>query len=286
MRSRMVSKPLSERERRSSFHTTSVSPGAEIVRHYTFSPEDLALIRRRRRDANRLGFAVLLAYLRFPGRVRGAAEVPPANMLSFIAGQLGCDLTTLDGYARREETRWEHLGELQAYLGVRPFQREDYRVVTKVAVEQATGTDRGHAIVSAMVTDLRQRGVILPAALELERIGKPKTGAFQPIATPLLPLDTAEPSALPWFQSSEVFVPIRGVASTSTPATLSICALERTAMMARTSTTEISWRVCRRRMRRNYRMAPIRREIGHRERTSIYSYHRSQPAVVVVSRSA
>ena len=143
---------------------------AEIVRHYTFSPEDLALIRRRRRDANRLGFAVLLAYLRFPGRVRGVAEVPPANTLSFIAGQLGCNLTALDGYARREENRWEHLGELQAYLGVRPFQREDYRAVTKVAVEQATGTDRGHAIVSAMVTDLRQRGVILPAALELERI--------------------------------------------------------------------------------------------------------------------
>jgi hypothetical protein len=131
---------------------------AEIVRHYTFSPEDLALIRRRRRDANRLGFAVHLAYLRFPGRARSAAEVPPANMLGFIADQLGCELTALDNYARREETRWEHLGELQAYLGVRPFLREDYRAVTKVAIEQATGTDRGHAIVSAMITDLRQRG--------------------------------------------------------------------------------------------------------------------------------
>jgi hypothetical protein len=38
---------------------------AAIVRHYTFSPDDLALIRQRRRDANRLGFAVHLAYLRF-----------------------------------------------------------------------------------------------------------------------------------------------------------------------------------------------------------------------------
>jgi Domain of unknown function (DUF4158) len=28
---------------------------AAIVRHYTFSPDDLALIRQRRRDANRLG---------------------------------------------------------------------------------------------------------------------------------------------------------------------------------------------------------------------------------------
>ena len=30
-----------------------------IVRHYTFSIEDLALIRQRRRNANRFGFAVL-----------------------------------------------------------------------------------------------------------------------------------------------------------------------------------------------------------------------------------
>jgi hypothetical protein len=37
---------------------------AAIVRHYTFSMEDLAQIRQRRRDANRLGFAVHLAYLR------------------------------------------------------------------------------------------------------------------------------------------------------------------------------------------------------------------------------
>ena len=50
---------------------------AAIVRHHTFSPEDLALIRQRRRAANRLGFAVHLAYLRFPGRVLGVEETPP-----------------------------------------------------------------------------------------------------------------------------------------------------------------------------------------------------------------
>ena len=50
---------------------------AAIIRHYTLSPDDLALIRRRRRDANRLGFAVHLAYQRFPGRVLGIDETPP-----------------------------------------------------------------------------------------------------------------------------------------------------------------------------------------------------------------
>jgi hypothetical protein len=32
-----------------------------IVRHYTFSIEDVALIRQRRRNANRFGFAVALS---------------------------------------------------------------------------------------------------------------------------------------------------------------------------------------------------------------------------------
>jgi TnpA family transposase len=59
-----------------------------IVRHYTFSIEDVTLIQQRRRNANRLGFAVHLAYLRFPGRVLGPKETPPAHMLAFIADQL------------------------------------------------------------------------------------------------------------------------------------------------------------------------------------------------------
>jgi TnpA family transposase len=40
----------------------------EFARHYTFTETDLSLIRQRRGDANRLGFAVQLCLLRFPGR--------------------------------------------------------------------------------------------------------------------------------------------------------------------------------------------------------------------------
>jgi len=144
---------------------------AAIVRHYTFSDEDLALIRRRRREANRLGFAVHLAYLRFPGRALGAEEIPPPDMLAFIASQIECEPTAFAAYAHRNETRWEHLGELQTYLDVRPFRREDSRAVTHVAIEQATGSDRGDAIVSAMIEHLRERRILLPAAVTLEKVG-------------------------------------------------------------------------------------------------------------------
>jgi TnpA family transposase len=143
---------------------------AMIVRHYTLSPEDLALIRKRRRAANRLGFALHLAYLRFPGRVLGADETPPADMLAFIAAQIGCDPAEFAAYAHRNETRWEHLGELQTYLDVRPFRREDTRAVAHIAIEQANGSDRGDAIVSAMIAYLREQGVLLPSSSELERV--------------------------------------------------------------------------------------------------------------------
>src|ERR1035441_9432903 len=50
------------------------TPETGMVRHYTLSSEDLALIDRRRGDANRLGFALMLCYLRFPGRILGPPE--------------------------------------------------------------------------------------------------------------------------------------------------------------------------------------------------------------------
>ena len=143
---------------------------AAIVRHYTLSSEDLALIRERRRAANRLGFAVNLAYMRYPGRVLGVEETPPPDMLSFIAAQIVCDPADFSGYAQRAETRREHFGELQAYLGVRPLRRDDVRAVAHVAIEQAAGSDRGDVIVSAMIAHLRERGILLPSPRELERL--------------------------------------------------------------------------------------------------------------------
>ena len=53
---------------------TPASDERGMVRHYTLSSEDLALINRRRGDPNRLGFALILCYLRFPGRILQQGE--------------------------------------------------------------------------------------------------------------------------------------------------------------------------------------------------------------------
>ena len=59
-----------------------------IIRHYTLSPADLALIRRGRGDHHRLGYALMLCYLRHPGRPLRAGETPPTELVSFVADQI------------------------------------------------------------------------------------------------------------------------------------------------------------------------------------------------------
>src|ERR1700730_3911350 len=56
----------------------------ELVRHYTLFAADLAAIRRCRGDHNRLGHALMLCYLRHPGRPLRAGERPPRSLLLFI----------------------------------------------------------------------------------------------------------------------------------------------------------------------------------------------------------
>ena len=67
---------------------TPASDERGMVRHYTLSSEDLALINRRRGDPNRLGCALILCYLRFPGRILQQGEQPPAALCAFVAEQL------------------------------------------------------------------------------------------------------------------------------------------------------------------------------------------------------
>ena len=154
---------------RAALFDTPTEPAA-IVRHYTLSPEDLSLIQRRRRDANRLGFAVHLAYFRYPGRIIGVDEQPPQDVLRFIAAQIEGRVADLFHYADRAQTRREHLLELQTYLKIRPARREDLRACVKIAAAEANGTDRGDAIVAAMIGHLRKHGILLPAPAELERL--------------------------------------------------------------------------------------------------------------------
>ena len=78
-----------------------------LIRHYSLSAVDRLEIELRRREHNKLGFALQLCLMRYPGRVLAVGEIPPRTMLKYVADQIGVDPTTFTLYStpRRDAPR-------------------------------------------------------------------------------------------------------------------------------------------------------------------------------------
>jgi TnpA family transposase len=135
---------------------------AALIEHYVLSVQDLSLIRRRRGAQNRLGLAVQLALLRYPGRALLPDETPPAELLTFLARQLGLSPSAWTGYAERDETRREHRAELQLHYGLRSFGIGQYRSLAAWLMPMALQTNRCVVLVRAGIDELRRRSVLVP----------------------------------------------------------------------------------------------------------------------------
>ncbi|PRA80965.1 hypothetical protein CQ054_20705 [Ochrobactrum sp. MYb29] len=111
---------LTERQREALFNLPSDQ--ASLLRHYILSDDDLHYVRQRRRDRNRLGFALQLCAFRYPGRLLQRGELIPSQMLAFIGAQLGVSADELAEYGARSETRYQHSMALQQIYGYLPFE--------------------------------------------------------------------------------------------------------------------------------------------------------------------
>lgn len=83
-----------------------------LSRYYLLGEDDLRLVRERRRDFNKLGFAGQLTVLRHLGRALRSGEAPPEAVLVSLAEQLRVGPACYAQYASRETTRREHFAAL------------------------------------------------------------------------------------------------------------------------------------------------------------------------------
>lgn len=142
----------------------------ELVRHYTLSEPDLTAVRRCRGDHNRLGVALMLCYLRHPGRALRAGEHPPPALLDFVAGQLDIDPAAFDGSAAAERSRQRHAITCQEHLGLRPFGRRAAIQLMAVLLAQAIENDRLGSLAELALRSCRERRIVLPSPAALERL--------------------------------------------------------------------------------------------------------------------
>lgn len=149
--------------------TTILHMQDDLIQHYTLNEADMALVRQRRGEANRLGFAVQLCLLRFPGYARGNDLAVPDPVIQWVARQIRANASAWANYGERDTTRREHLLELRAYLALTPFGRSDFRFLVHSLADLAMQTDKGMLLATHALAVLRQRGVILPALSVIDR---------------------------------------------------------------------------------------------------------------------
>jgi len=142
----------------------------EFIQYYTFSESDLSIIEQHRGNHNRLGFAVQLCCLRYPGFALPINSEPPSSLLAFVGRNLNIDPNIWPQYSRRPETRREHLAELQTWLKLTSLTVSSYQLFVRDLTETARQTDRGIILAKALVKMLNQQRFILPPVDVIDRL--------------------------------------------------------------------------------------------------------------------
>jgi TnpA family transposase len=145
---------------------------ASLLRHYILADDDLIHIDRRRRPENRIGFALQLCALRYPGRMLAPGEMIPIAVSTFLGAQLGIAGDALVRYAVRRQTRQQHMDVLRSIYGYRTFPGQGapartFRDWLFAEAEQAHSNDD---LARRFIARCRDTMTILPAITTIERL--------------------------------------------------------------------------------------------------------------------
>lgn len=122
-----------------------------LTRYYVLDEDELALISKCRRPHNRLGFALQLCLIKFPGRALRPEEEIPDSLVEFIAEQIGEESEVFSGYADRDQTRREHLKTLIKFFRLSRFGDSHYREMVRWLTPIAVDNPKSAFLVGAIL---------------------------------------------------------------------------------------------------------------------------------------
>jgi len=140
----------------------------EVIRHYTLSEDDLDAIMRKRLDASRLGYALALCLMRYPGRSLEQGEALPVQIIGYVARQLGMAPNVFDNSSERDKERRKQLAEVMRRFGYRPFDRASLKDLIGWLTPAAQVTRTAEPLIDMMIGELRGRQILLPSPRILE----------------------------------------------------------------------------------------------------------------------
>ncbi len=137
---------------------------AVMLRHYTLADDDIEHINERRRPENKIGFALQLCALRYPGRLLSSDEVIPEKILRFIAAQLGLSAGDVLPYAARRQTRQQHLHNLRVVYGFKMFSGQGARSLKAWLECEAETARSSEDLARRFVEECRRTHTICPVS--------------------------------------------------------------------------------------------------------------------------
>ncbi len=143
----------------------------DLERFFHLDDEDRKLITDRRRDSNRLGFALQLVTVRYLGMFLPDPLDVPADVVEYVAEQLGiADPACVKSYTERKQTRYDHQDEIVRCDGLTEFSQVEAELVAWVADQAWMTGDGPKALKAGAVRWLRERAALLPGVTTLERL--------------------------------------------------------------------------------------------------------------------
>lgn len=141
-----------------------------LIRYWSLDEDDRRLLETRRRDDTRLGLALQLCTLRYPGRLIQRGEVIPEGALTFLADQLRVDPDALSTFARRAPTRYEQLAILRQHYGFSELTHPLRADLLAFSRGVAVASTRDKYVVAALADEMRRRRIVIPGITVLERL--------------------------------------------------------------------------------------------------------------------
>ena len=142
----------------------------DISIHFTLNDEDKMLVRKQRRPHNRLGFALQVGALRYLGFCPDDLITTPPSVVKYVASQLGIDPQEITRYGQREQTRTDHVKNVESYLGFRSAEGVDMHELSQWLVERALEHDKPTLLLQMASERLHAAKIVRPGVTTLERL--------------------------------------------------------------------------------------------------------------------
>lgn len=145
----------------------------QLIRYFHLDEMDLSLIRDRRGEQNRFGFALQLTSVRFLGTFLLDLKLVPTSVQVFIAKQLLVrDISVLTDYAQRENTKHEHAMLIRKHYGYTDFNEPPwaFRLTRLLYTKTWISNERPSLMFDFATAWLIQNKILLPGPSTISRL--------------------------------------------------------------------------------------------------------------------